>query len=247
MSNKNPRDIIIRPVVSEKSYAAFDENVYTFVVAGDANKIEIRHAIETIFDVRVTNVNTLEPQGQAQAQPPHRWLRHARRPRSGPSSPSPRATASRSSGADDAGPQAQAHQPRSPVPDRLRLRGDHPRQAREVAHQAQAAHRWSQLVRPHDVASPRWWPQAASTASSTSVANKDGVPAKVASIEYDPNRNARIALLHYLDGEKRYIIAPQRPRGRRHAAERPGLGDPARQRAAAALHPGRYRRCTTSS
>jgi large subunit ribosomal protein L2 len=38
--------------------------------------------------------------------------------------------------------------------------------------------------------------------------NKDGVPAKVASIEYDPNRNARIALLHYVDGEKRYILAP---------------------------------------
>ena len=38
--------------------------------------------------------------------------------------------------------------------------------------------------------------------------NKDGVPAKVASIEYDPNRNSRIALLHYRDGEKRYIIAP---------------------------------------
>ena len=39
--------------------------------------------------------------------------------------------------------------------------------------------------------------------------NKDGVPAKVAAIEYDPNRNARIALLHYLDGEKRYILAPK--------------------------------------
>jgi large subunit ribosomal protein L2 len=38
--------------------------------------------------------------------------------------------------------------------------------------------------------------------------NKDGIPAKVAGIEYDPNRNARIALLHYLDGEKRYILAP---------------------------------------
>jgi large subunit ribosomal protein L2 len=38
--------------------------------------------------------------------------------------------------------------------------------------------------------------------------DKDGVPAKVAAIEYDPNRNARIALLHYLDGEKRYILAP---------------------------------------
>src|SRR5437867_8806725 len=39
--------------------------------------------------------------------------------------------------------------------------------------------------------------------------NKDGVPAKVAHIEYDPNRSARIALLHYADGEKRYILAPQ--------------------------------------
>ncbi len=40
--------------------------------------------------------------------------------------------------------------------------------------------------------------------------NKDGVPAKVAHIEYDPNRNARIALLHYVDGEKRYILLPNR-------------------------------------
>src|SRR3954469_10828004 len=39
--------------------------------------------------------------------------------------------------------------------------------------------------------------------------DKDGVPAKVAHIEYDPNRTARIALLHYADGEKRYIIAPK--------------------------------------
>src|ERR687883_1895582 len=41
---------------------------------------------------------------------------------------------------------------------------------------------------------------------------KDGVPAKVAAIEYDPNRSANIALLHYADGEKRYILAPQRLR-----------------------------------
>jgi large subunit ribosomal protein L2 len=40
--------------------------------------------------------------------------------------------------------------------------------------------------------------------------NKDGVPAKVAHVEYDPNRNARIALLHYADGEKRYILMPAR-------------------------------------
>ena len=47
--------------------------------------------------------------------------------------------------------------------------------------------------------------------------NKDGVPAKVAHIEYDPNRSARIALLHYADGEKRYIIAPEGVEARRPA------------------------------
>src|SRR5262249_38117373 len=64
VSGRDPRDVIIRPVVSEKSYAAFDENVYTFVVAPAANKIEIRRAVETIFNVRVTNVNTFNRKGK---------------------------------------------------------------------------------------------------------------------------------------------------------------------------------------
>jgi large subunit ribosomal protein L23 len=64
MTAKNPRDILIRPVVSEKSYAAFDANVYTFLVAHDANKIEIKNAVESIFGVRVTNVNTLNRKGK---------------------------------------------------------------------------------------------------------------------------------------------------------------------------------------
>jgi large subunit ribosomal protein L23 len=64
MTARNPRDIIIRPVVSEKSYAAYDANVYTFLVAPDANKIEIKHAVESIFGVRVTNVNTLNRSGK---------------------------------------------------------------------------------------------------------------------------------------------------------------------------------------
>lgn len=64
MSQRDPRDVIIRPVVSEKSYAAYDTNVYTFVVAPDANKIEIRQAVESIFGVRVTNVNTMNRQGK---------------------------------------------------------------------------------------------------------------------------------------------------------------------------------------
>jgi large subunit ribosomal protein L23 len=64
MSARDPRDVIIRPVVSEKSYAAYDENVYTFVVAPDANKIEIRQAVERIFGVKVTNVNTVNRKGK---------------------------------------------------------------------------------------------------------------------------------------------------------------------------------------
>ena len=54
--------------------------------------------------------------------------------------------------------------------------------------------------------------RAAATSSGTAIdfkRNKDGVPAKVAAVEYDPNRNCRILLLHYLDGEKRYILAPK--------------------------------------
>jgi large subunit ribosomal protein L23 len=64
MTARNPRDIIIRPVVSEKSYAAYDANVYTFLVAPDANKIEIKQAVESIFGVRVTKVNTLNRSGK---------------------------------------------------------------------------------------------------------------------------------------------------------------------------------------
>ena len=61
---RDARDVIIRPVVSEKSYASYDDNVYTFIVAGDANKVEIRQAIELIFNVKVTNVNTLNRRGK---------------------------------------------------------------------------------------------------------------------------------------------------------------------------------------
>ena len=64
MSARDPRDVIIKPVVSEKSYSAYDDNVYTFVVAPDASKIEIRRAVETIFGVRVTRVNTLNRSGK---------------------------------------------------------------------------------------------------------------------------------------------------------------------------------------
>jgi large subunit ribosomal protein L23 len=61
----DPRDVIIRPIVSEKSYRAMDVNVFTFVVPRSANKIQIRQAIEAIYpDVKVAKVNTLNRQGK---------------------------------------------------------------------------------------------------------------------------------------------------------------------------------------
>jgi large subunit ribosomal protein L23 len=61
---RNHRDILLAPVVSEKSYALLDENKYTFLVAPDANKTEIKIAVESVFDVKVTGVNTLNRQGK---------------------------------------------------------------------------------------------------------------------------------------------------------------------------------------
>jgi large subunit ribosomal protein L23 len=69
---RDPRDILIKPVVSEKSYALLDDGVYTFVVHPDANKTEIRQAVESVFGVRVTNVNTLNRKGKKKRR--GRWI-----------------------------------------------------------------------------------------------------------------------------------------------------------------------------
>ena len=61
---KTARDVIIRPVVSEKSYAAIEENTYTFLVDKRCNKTEIKEAIQKIWDVQVTSVNTLNRKGK---------------------------------------------------------------------------------------------------------------------------------------------------------------------------------------
>lgn len=60
----DPRDVIIKPVVSEKSYAALDGNWYTFLVHSDANKTQVKIAIQEIFNVRVLTVNTLNREGK---------------------------------------------------------------------------------------------------------------------------------------------------------------------------------------
>ena len=65
MSTKaDPRDVILAPVVSEKSYGLIDNNAYTFIVHPGSNKTEIRQAVEKIWDVKVLSVNTINRKGK---------------------------------------------------------------------------------------------------------------------------------------------------------------------------------------
>lgn len=60
----DPRDILLAPVVSEKSYGLLDENKYTFLVRPDANKTAIKQAVEKVFGVKVVSVNTINRPGK---------------------------------------------------------------------------------------------------------------------------------------------------------------------------------------
>ena len=61
---KDPREVLFAPVISEKSYGLLDENKYTFLVDPDANKTEIKIAVEKVFGVTVIGVNTVNRQGK---------------------------------------------------------------------------------------------------------------------------------------------------------------------------------------
>ena len=61
---RDPHNVLIRPVVSEKSYALMDANVYVFVVDPSATKVDVRHAVEQAFGVKVDKVNTLNRKGK---------------------------------------------------------------------------------------------------------------------------------------------------------------------------------------
>ena len=61
---KDPRDVLLAPVISEKSYGLLDQNTYTFLVAPDSNKTEIKIAVEKVFGVKVTSVNTANREGK---------------------------------------------------------------------------------------------------------------------------------------------------------------------------------------
>ena len=60
----DPRDILLAPVISEKSYGLLDDNKYTFIVRPDANKTQIKIAVQQVFNVKVTGGNTVNRQGK---------------------------------------------------------------------------------------------------------------------------------------------------------------------------------------
>ena len=207
--HKDHRDVLIAPVVSEKSYTLLDANKYTFLVHPDANKTEIKIAVEKVFNVKVTSVNTHEPPGQdaphaqragqaqghqARDREPRRGAPHRHLRRTGflmairkykPTTPGRRG----SSVADFV--EITRTTPEKSLTRPLPKKGGRNNQGRITTRHQGGGHK-----RAYRIIDFRRY-------------DKDGVPAKVAHIEYDPNRTARIALLHYADGEKRYIIAPK--------------------------------------
>ena len=68
---KDPREVIIRPVITEHSYDMMEKTTYTFEVAKDSNKVEIRQAVEAIFGVKVVKVNTLNVKAKPKQQRGH--------------------------------------------------------------------------------------------------------------------------------------------------------------------------------
>ena len=205
----DPRDVLLAPVISEKSYGLLDENKYTFDVHPQANKTQIKIAVEKVFNVKVTDVNTLNRQGkrkrtrfgygtapQRQARDrdaarrrPHRrvrtdWLIMAIR-KYKPTTPG-----RRGSSVSDFAEVTRDH------PEKSLVRPLHNKGGRNNSGKITTRHQGGGHKRAYRVIDFRRH-------------DKDGVPAKVAHIEYDPNRTARIALLHYADGEKRYILAPR--------------------------------------
>ena len=60
----DPRDVLLAPVISEKSYGLLEENKYTFLIRPDANKTQVKIAVEQVFNVKVLDVNTINRQGK---------------------------------------------------------------------------------------------------------------------------------------------------------------------------------------
>ena len=190
---KDPRDVIIKPVVSEKSYGCSTERLH---VHRPPRRQQARDPRRRRGDLRRQGHQGehAEPPGQAQAQPPHRHLRASAPTPSAPSSPSPRATDRPVRGAEAWA--LRKRKPTSPgrrfqtVSDFSEITKDHAREVAARPRRARPVAATTTAARPPATAAAA---TSSSTASSTSSGTRTACPAKVAAIEYDPNRNCRIA------------------------------------------------------
>src|SRR5438094_5786084 len=200
--------LIVSPVITQKSSAAYQaRKEYAFRVDTAATKPQIRAAIEALFKVTVTDVRTLVVRaGAARAVSPA--VRAVARPGKRRSSRSKKATRSPCSRADMG---IRQFRPMTP--------GTRFRSVSDFAEITKSEPEKS-LLEPLQRTGGRnnkghitnRWQGGGHKRRYRRIdfrREKFGIPAKVAAVEYDPNRTSRIALLHYADGEKRYILAPK--------------------------------------
>ena len=203
-------DVIVRPIISEKSMDESGRGKYTFEVHGDASKIQVKAAVEELFKVTVTGVNVLTTKAKEkrrghQARPHHRVDNAlAQGDRDGRPGPEDRilrggvAMPLRSYKPTSAGRRFMTRstfeeitttEPHKPLLEPMKRGAGRNNQGRlTVRHRGGGEKRHYRII--------------------DFKRDKLGVPAKLATIEYDPNRSARIGLLHYRDGEKRYMLLP---------------------------------------
>jgi large subunit ribosomal protein L2 len=196
--------IIRRPVITEKSSAMQGmRNQFSFEVAASANKPEVKKAIEALFSVKVVSVNIANVPGKT---------RRTARP-SGRDTPWACSVTLRKGDTID----VSRIRPDSPCPSWPA--NQHRRRRNSVLIQPLTRGKRRESDFPGRIACRTGGNASAITSRRGGKArddrnvdfrrDKDGVPAVVAAIEYDPNRSADLALLHYADGEKRYILAPK--------------------------------------
>ena len=221
MAELRLEDVIRRPLITEKNTMLMEIGQYTFEVAPEANKIQIKEAVETDLQCPVKAVNTLNVKPKKKSRIASRrggrivgheagWKKAIVTLAPGRSHRHLRADLGEDGSRRQPMP-IRKYKPTSPGRRSMSvstLRGDHEERAGEepdrAAEEEGRAQQPAAASRPATVAVAR----SGSIGSSTSSGTRLGVPAKVAAIEYDPNRSARIALLFYVDGEKRYMLAP---------------------------------------
>ena len=214
MSVLTAADIILRPVISEKSIDESGRGKYTFAVHDKANKIQIKAAVEELYKkekVTVVAVNVLTSKAKEKRRGTKRG--RDRRPHLGVAQgdrhPGPRPEDRILRGG--VGMPLRSYKATSPGRRWMtrstfeEITTDKPHKPLlEPMKRGSGRNNQGRLTVRHRGGGEKTHYRIGSTSSATS----SGVPAQLATIEYDPNRSARIGLLHYRDGEKRYMLLP---------------------------------------